>query len=648
MNVLKFQQYIKEEYSKNDPIPELNSKDKLCIILMGAPATGKCLEYNTPIFINNNIEKIGDIIEKEIPKDVNGNISIPVKDFYINSISDDNKIVKNEVSSFYRGYSEKLLEIKTQCGINVKVTPEHPLFVSTLEGNTLWKMSKDLLLTDKISKPRQILYEDLESNISIEMSRIIGYALSDGDFYKKGEKSLYFNLTNIDKDIIDDFKYCIEKESNGILTIKSKGSRNQVQYKDIQKGLRRFNKYKFSFIENIINICGDYVLNKKSHFVYIPKTIFNNDILLKNFLACYFVCDGCFYRNNVDYYTTSYKMACDISYSLLKFGINSRILNKTTKLNNKEFKSFIIRISNDDLNLFADNFNSLISCERKLIKKIEIINSNMGSFIISNEFISLVKREKLIKKIKNDIGYKISENLKYRRPISKNRLDKIIEYLKLNNIESDYIDKYKNLHNNLFFDKIISIEIIEHNDYVYDLVLNKYHNFIGGNIPTILHNSTFIGNYIRTKQDIKVFSTDDVSLKITKDPNIYHPNSSSLNIKMIFNFIKTGQSFIYDTTGTHRETITKIVDESSSKDYKIVFIHLVSTLNNSLERNKLRDRTVDEDYLKMSYSTQFKNISYYANLTNNSYYIVSTLDNKYVFYKYQNGKIVKRNNDRYV
>lgn len=37
MNVLKFQQYIKEEYSKNDPIPELNTKDKLCIILMGAP-----------------------------------------------------------------------------------------------------------------------------------------------------------------------------------------------------------------------------------------------------------------------------------------------------------------------------------------------------------------------------------------------------------------------------------------------------------------------------------------------------------------------------------------------------------------------------------------------------------------------------------
>ena len=56
MNVLNFQQYIKEEYSKNDPIPELNTKDKLCIILMGAPATGKYLEYNTPIFINNNIE----------------------------------------------------------------------------------------------------------------------------------------------------------------------------------------------------------------------------------------------------------------------------------------------------------------------------------------------------------------------------------------------------------------------------------------------------------------------------------------------------------------------------------------------------------------------------------------------------------------
>lgn len=50
--------------------------------------------------------------------------------------------------------------------------------------------------------------------------------------------------------------------------------------------------------------------------------------------------------------------------------------------------------------------------------------------------------------------------------------------------------------------------------------------------------STFINNFILPKNSsFKKFSTDDVSLLYTKDPNKYHIGSSELNISMLLKFI---------------------------------------------------------------------------------------------------------------
>jgi predicted kinase len=51
--------------------------------------------------------------------------------------------------------------------------------------------------------------------------------------------------------------------------------------------------------------------------------------------------------------------------------------------------------------------------------------------------------------------------------------------------------------------------------------------------------STFINNYILTKnKNIKVFSTDDISLILTKDPNIYDERSSDMNIRKLEMYIE--------------------------------------------------------------------------------------------------------------
>jgi len=47
--IKRYTEFVNEEWSKNDPIPELSKTEKLGIILLGAPGIGKST------FVNNFI-----------------------------------------------------------------------------------------------------------------------------------------------------------------------------------------------------------------------------------------------------------------------------------------------------------------------------------------------------------------------------------------------------------------------------------------------------------------------------------------------------------------------------------------------------------------------------------------------------------------
>ncbi len=167
--------------------------------------------------------------------------------------------------------------------------------------------------------------------------------------------------------------------------------------------------------------------------------------------------------------------------------------------------------------------------------------------------------------------------------------------------------------------------------------------------PPAVGKSTFATNYITHKnRNIKIFSTDDVSLTRTKDHSQYKKGSSELNVKRLKLFIKTGGSFIYDTTGTQKENISSITKLAHSEGYQVIFIHLIGTLDMSLKQNIQRDRNVPTDFIKHAYDEQFKNMKYFSELNPESYYIVYNIDGKYKFMKYENGKILKRKVDKYV
>ncbi len=185
--------------------------------------------------------------------------------------------------------------------------------------------------------------------------------------------------------------------------------------------------------------------------------------------------------------------------------------------------------------------------------------------------------------------------------------------------------------------------------------------------------SYFVKNYIDTKNPtFKDFSTDDVSLLYTKDPNVYYTgkvlpdgsktkNASELNLDRMKLFMETGQNFIYDTTGSGKEFtdehIKEIFDNAKMFGYKIIFIHLLSTLQTSIDQDKLRDRHVDPQYIKWAYAKQQGgevdgqkvegNIQRYKALNPDAYYLVTSIDKKYKFYKFIDGKLAVRKGDRY-
>jgi predicted kinase len=162
--------------------------------------------------------------------------------------------------------------------------------------------------------------------------------------------------------------------------------------------------------------------------------------------------------------------------------------------------------------------------------------------------------------------------------------------------------------------------------------------------------STFINNFIMPRNPkFKSFSTDDVSLMFTKDPQKYYQGSSDLNIERLLLFLKSGQNFIYDTTGAQDKNVFDIVKSSRKFGYKIIFIQVMVDIETAKRQNLQRNRTVDEYYIDFVYSRQHQNMKDYDKLLNpDNYYIVYNLEGKYKYYQYRGGKMYKRKVDKYL
>jgi predicted ABC-type ATPase len=165
--------------------------------------------------------------------------------------------------------------------------------------------------------------------------------------------------------------------------------------------------------------------------------------------------------------------------------------------------------------------------------------------------------------------------------------------------------------------------------------------------------STFARNFVsKYQKNIKSFSTDDVSFKFTKDKSKYYTGSSKINVDYLNNYMKSGQNFIYDTTGSNDKAVFDVFKSAKDLGYKVIFILILVDLQSAKNQNKSRylsgGHGADLDYIEFVYSKQLKTTKDFINLKPDAFYMVNNIDGKYKFFKHNGDKFIKRKVDKYI
>jgi len=153
--------------------------------------------------------------------------------------------------------------------------------------------------------------------------------------------------------------------------------------------------------------------------------------------------------------------------------------------------------------------------------------------------------------------------------------------------------------------------------------------------------------FLKHKFMIDISNFYEKQLKYGKNNN-YNIATDKLLNSWISSYIKTGQNFIYDTSGNDFNKIKTYVEKAKENGYKIIFIKIRKELYSTIIRNMKRDRSVDLIYQLNSYLKTQSNNKLFKELEPDLFYIVFNNDNKYKFYKISNNKLLKKKGHRWV
>lgn len=429
----------------------------LFVLNYGKSGDGKCLDINTNIkYADGSNYKIKELL-KELP------------DKKILSLNTNTlKLEEDKIVKVFKTGIKKLYTLKTSSGREINATDNHPFF--TPDG---WKRLDELKDNDFIATPR-ILRIGNRNDYSIETMKTIGYIIGDGSigssirFTKKNQEEIncFFNAASKEF-TIKEFK-TKGKSSRDFCLIGAGGFFDDL-------GLR-YKTAGYKFIPDILK------QQKKENIIALLDGLFSTDGTVATNKS-----------NQVEYSSKSKQLCLDVQEILLKLNILSQIRSRKVKGYTDTYYDLLI--SGGDI----IKFNKIIKLDtykgesqKILTKKMEQKKRNPNNDLIPNGaklFKKYAKEMKEYGMIFNQIrkrdGCKDSYMgipSKYTRGINKfsrNKFKKIAEYYNeeemLNHANSD-----------ILWEKIKSVEYNRTDD-VYDIEVEKNHNFIANNI--IVHNS---------------------------------------------------------------------------------------------------------------------------------------------------------------
>ncbi len=512
----------------------------------GAYGSGKCVTKDTFVnYFNNSmhLEQIQDVYEK-YNKDNEFNFeegqAIQLNTVKVLCFNGRNyEIVP--ASHIYREKVKKIFKIKTERGRVLKITGNHQLL--SFENGFLWKKTNELNIGEVIAFPSKLNLIEEKNELSCDDAYFLGFFVAEGT-------SNPFSVSNSNKKVIDWICNYIKDRFGYVARVRKDMRREKIVYtillrkntRDFMKGLDKTNSASkfipeiiFNSNEEIISsflagyIEGDGEVAKgslsvttKSHKLAIQlnylflrlgiTTTFRNKIVDgKKFYILFVVGEDRLTLNNFlfkfkkgEYFQVNSKYGYPkqiISFLRKTYsetiggnrGSHRKEIGKKNSdsmayrhfthkniVENINFKTFQIMKM-----LFLDGKRNIENLIRDLLS--EDFNLNLLKKVVNKlpfAFNSLAYMVGIKKSsIRNYNLRKIPEN---KREILKKVLlgELIIRKEKLNSV-LNLMDNLRNFR----WDKVVKIEEIDYDDYVYDFVVPFGHSFIGGNMPTFMHNT---------------------------------------------------------------------------------------------------------------------------------------------------------------
>jgi len=198
----------------------------LHMLLIGDPGTGKCVDGDTKVNLNDGREiPIRELVERNLddPKPTDDGVWDSV-DFEVPALQEDGTIGESRATKVWKRESpERMYRIETASGREIDVTPSHPLFVQR-DGQFSPVIAEKLEAGEFIAAPNQVDVDgDDALNIDFrraqsynavrldppkrwtpKLSRLIGYIVAEGYVEKRDDHSGFVSITNNDEEVLDD------------------------------------------------------------------------------------------------------------------------------------------------------------------------------------------------------------------------------------------------------------------------------------------------------------------------------------------------------------------------------------------------------------------------------------------------------------
>jgi len=409
----------------------------------------------------------------------------------------------------HKFFIELLDEIKEDDKIYIPYNEDYKLILLSIKSNLTWQQLANKIgvsfyvikgLLDKQSINLFYLIKILRyANLSdLEMIKIINQLVSNGkktnfNFHNSPEFSRFFGyllaegrlanssqiwFTNGDKEIVEDYIQLVKKLFNKSPLVR--------EYKP-----RCWDVIIFSEpLKKILNKLGmsSNTGNKKISNSLLKHS---SEKEISELLSGLYCGDGYVSKSSIEITTKSQKLARGIEICLLRLGVLFSTRDQIKCINSSGFsgnyKTIVIS--------GVDNF-------RKFNNNIKLVHQSKNNRILnylskkSNPNLDLIEINNLVKEISKEQNINI-KSVKKQFPIldsycynqctpSRNGLQLLSNKLFKGN--SLLIEKLKLLTNSdIFWDEITQINEIDGEEWVYDLCIDKHHNFIANNL--FVHNS---------------------------------------------------------------------------------------------------------------------------------------------------------------